>query len=558
MSGSYPILVHDNGLRVKHNASVPDAYLRFKKLMKGHMKSILNIRLRWMTGLLFFVAGTAPLTMTRAAEETPTVLAVAACDSFAEIREQCAWLGGLIGFPVLGGLPDTYAMMATGGKGLQGLDTTRPIGVVVSAQEDAAVIHGFLPATDAKVLIETLADIPFRGMVDMIEAGEWVVLTPQGQPVTMDQPLDMLTSITSYLSVGVKVFPSRLPETLKDSLLDSAEQSLGSAEDPIPQQFYFALPLPDVFDEETVRKSVAQTEALLFGLAIEKKTDRIFLESRTIFTEEGTAGAFWSRAGEVNPSLSLPSQVGQYAMQLQIAQSLNDATQLKDLEEGLLGGLKQIKPAQLGAFIQKVSAVVLPQILESGAFELVGGVAPPDNVEGEQTLPSVGVGIGIADGNALVEQLKGLVTEADAIPANISVEFDVAEDEGFSFHDIVMMPLGRVTLAISEKCIYAMTRFTADEREYKAVSSEPTSGFQPIAAATVQLESLFDGVAGLPPEMSIIVEDIKPRGELNLLIRPITRGLAIRLTADGEAVQTGAALGTRASALMPRNTVIGD
>ncbi len=483
----------------------------------------------------------------------PPIIAVVACDSFAEIREQCAWLGGLIGFPVLGGLPDTYAMMATGGKGLQGLDATRPIGVVVSAQEDAPVIHGFLPATDAKVLIETFADIPFRSMVDMTTVGEWVVVTPQGQPVTINDPEDMLASITSHLSIGVKVFPSRLPETLKDSLLDSAKQSLGSAEDPIPQQFYFALPLPDVFDEETVRKSVAQTEALLFGLAIEKKTDRIFLESRTIFTEEGTAGAFWSRAGEVKPSLSLPSQVGQYAMQLQIAQSLNDATQLKDIEEGLLG----IKPAQQVVY-PRVVAVVLPQILESGAFELVGGVAPPDNVEGEQTLPSVVVGIGIADGNALVEQLKGLVTEADAIPENISVEFDVAGDEGFSFHDIVMMPLGRVTLAIGEKCIYAMTRFTADEREYKAVSSEPTSGFQPIAAATVQLESLFDGVAGLPPEMAMIVENIKLQGELNLLVRPITRGVAIRFTTDGEAVQTGAAIGKSVFSLMPIKNGLGE
>ncbi len=483
----------------------------------------------------------------------PPIIAVVACDSFAEIREQCAWLGGLIGFPVLGGLPDTYAMMATGGKGLQGLDATRPIGVVVSAQEDAPVIHGFLPATDAKVLIETFADIPFRSMVDMTTVGEWVVVTPQGQPVTINDPEDMLASITSHLSIGVKVFPSRLPETLKDSLLDSAKQSLGSAEDPIPQQFYFALPLPDVFDEETVRKSVAQTEALLFGLAIEKKTDRIFLESRTIFTEEGTAGAFWSRAGEVKPSLSLPSQVGQYAMQLQIAQSLNDATQLKDIEEGLLG----IKPAQQVVY-PRVVAVVLTQILESGAFELVGGVAPPDNVEGEQTLPSVVVGIGIADGNALVEQLKGLVTEADAIPENISVEFDVAGDEGFSFHDIVMMPLGRVTLAIGEKCIYAMTRFTADEREYKAVSSEPTSGFQPIAAATVQLESLFDGVAGLPPEMAMIVENIKLQGELNLLVRPITRGVAIRFTTDGEAVQTGAAIGKSVFSLMPIKNGLGE
>ncbi|MGI9446407.1 MAG: hypothetical protein ACR2NI_01980, partial [Pirellulales bacterium] len=100
------------------------------------------------------------------------IVAVAACDSFVEIREQCAWLGGLIGFPILGGLPDTYAMMATGGKGLQGLDAKRPIGVVFSAQEDAPVIHGFLPATDAKILIETFADIPFRSMVDMTAAGE--------------------------------------------------------------------------------------------------------------------------------------------------------------------------------------------------------------------------------------------------------------------------------------------------------------------------------------------------------------------------------------------------
>ena len=99
-----------------------------------------------------------------------------------------------------------------------------------------------------------------------------------------------------------------------------------------------------------------------------------------------------------------------------------------------------------------------------------------------------------------------------------------------------------------------MTRL-ADETEYKAVSSEPANGFQPIAAANVRLESLLDGVAGLPPEMAIIVEDIKPRGELNLLVRPITRGLAIRLTADGAAVQAGAALGSGVFAQEPTNAV---
>ena len=469
------------------------------------------------------------------------IVAVAACDSFVEIREQCAWLGGLIGFPILGGLPDTYAMMATGGKGLQGLDVNRPIVVAVSAQEDAPVIHGFLPATDAKILIETFADIPFRSMVDMTTVGEWVVVTPQGQPVTINDPEDMLASITSHLSIGVKLFPSRLPETLRDSLLDSAEQSLGSTEDPIPQQLLGGLPV-EGFDKDVASDSLAQIDAVLFGFAVDKETNQIFLESRTIFSEESTAGAFWATAGEVEPSLSLPPQDGKYAMQLQIAQSLNDATQLKDIEEGLLAGFEQIKQAQLSELVRKFSAVVSPQIIESGAFELVVGIAPPSNAEGEQPLPSVVLGMGIADGNSIVEQLKGLVTEADAIPENITVEFDVAEDDGFSFHDI-MMPHGKVTLAIGEKCIYAITRL-ADESEYKAVSSEPANGFQPIAAANVRLESLLDGVVGLPPEIAMVVENIQLQGDVNLLVRPITRGLAVRLTADGEAVQTVGTLGT--------------
>jgi hypothetical protein len=470
------------------------------------------------------------------------IVAVVACDSFVEIREQCAWLGGLIGFPSLGGLPDIYAMMATGGKGLQGLDVNRPIGVVVSAQEDAPVIHGFLPATDAKILIETFADIPFRSMVDMTAAGEWVVVTPQGQPVTINDPEDMLASITSHLSIGVKLFPSRLPETLRDSLLDSAEQSLGSTEDPIPQQLLGGLPV-EGFDKDVASDSLDQIDAVLFGFAVDKETNQIFLESRTIFSEESTAGAFWATAGEVEPSLSLPPQDGKYAMQLQIAQSLNDATQLKDIEEGLLGSLKQIKQIQFSGLIGRLSEVVVPHILESGTFELVAGVAPPKNVEGEQPLPSVVLGIGIADGNAIVEKLKGVVTEADGIPEDIGIEFDVAEDDGFSFHDIMMMPHGKVTLAIGEKCIYAITRL-ADESEYKAVSSEPANGFQPIAAANVRLESLLDGVVGLPPEIAMVVENIQLQGDVNLLVRPITRGLAVRLTADGEAVQTVGTLGT--------------
>ena len=279
------------------------------------------------------------------------------------------------------------------------------------------------------------------------------------------------------------------------------------------------------------------------------------MENRTIFSDGSRAGTFWATAGEVKPSLSLPSELEPYAFKFQVAQHLNDSTQLKDMEEGILTALSQIEQIQLGELARKVFAVLLPQVSKYESLELVAGLALPKNLEGEQPLPSVVIGMGIADGNAMAEQLKTVLKEEVAIPENITIEFDVSEADGFSFHDIVMMPLGKVTIAIGENCFYAMTQ-AADESEYKAVSREPVESFRPIAAANVRIESLL-GVTELSPEMAMVSENLEPQGELNLLVRPISRGLAVRLSADGEAVQTGAAI-TRASAVKPTNTVIGE
>ena len=306
----------------------PQCFIKRKVV---HMRKFYTANwLKRLTGIA--VLSSCSLSMVRAdnqGNEQGTIIAVAACDSFAEIRQQFAWVGNLIGIPVLGGLPDTYAMMTTGGKGLQGLDINRPIGAVVSVQGDTPIIHGFLPATDAKSLIETFADIPFRGMIDMTDGGEWVLVTPQGQPATINDPQDMLSSITSHLSVGVKLFPSQLPETLKESLLDSAEQGLGSinsTENPVQAKFLDGLPVQG-FDKDVASDTLAQLEAVLFGFSVDKENDRIFLESRTIFSERSTAGGFWATAGEVEPSLSLPSAVGPYAIKLQVAQSSQSEVQ---------------------------------------------------------------------------------------------------------------------------------------------------------------------------------------------------------------------------------------
>jgi len=536
MSGSCPILVHDNGLRVKHNASVPDAYLRFKKLMKGHMKSILNIRLRWMTGLLFFVAGTAPLTMTRAAEETPTVLAVAACDSFAEIREQCAWLGGLIGFPVLGGLPDTYAMLITGGKGLKGLDVERPVGVVVTVDGETPSIHGFLPTTDSDVLMETLSGVPFRSMVDMTGAGEWVVVTLKGQPVSIQDPQTLLTSITDKFSFGMKFFLSRWPDSLVNSMVEQIDTRRSAIEAlPIPLE---GVPMLDM-SKNVSAEALSQIEGILFGLSVEKKTERVFFETHAVFEKDSDGARLCAGAGDLEPRVSFPTASSPYAVKLHVAKNVMNPAEFEILKSQLGEVLPQ---NEMG---NKVIDVLIQQLFADGAIEFLVGLTSPKASDAAIKIPGVVLGAAIADGDAFTQDLKNIVGDVNGIPPNVELTLDVAKDAGYEFHDITIDQSGqkvKVTVAISDKQLYAMLR-SEDDLEYKAPADGVVEDFRPMAAVRMSYKECYEVAAGLQSDLAKLAEEKNAKGTVEVLLRSIPRGVAMRFTLDSDAITSGVTVG---------------
>lgn len=536
MSGSCPILVHDNGLRVKHNASVPDAYLRFKKLMKGHMKSILNIRLRWMTGLLFFVAGTAPLTMTRAAEETPTVLAVAACDSFAEIREQCAWLGGLIGFPVLGGLPDTYAMLITGGKGLKGLDVERPVGVVVTVDGETPSIHGFLPTTDSDVLMETLSGVPFRSMVDMTGAGEWVVVTLKGQPVSIEDPQTLLTSITDKFSFGMKFFLSRWPDSLVNSMVEQIDTRRSAIEAlPIPLE---GVPMLDM-SKNVSAEALSQIEGILFGLSVEKKTERVFFETHAVFEKDSDGARLCAGAGDLEPRVSFPTASSPYAVKLHVAKNVMNPAEVEILKSQLGEVLPQ---NEMG---NKVIDVLIQQLFADGAIEFLVGLTSPKASDAAIKIPGVVLGAAIANGDAFTQDLKNIVGDVNGIPPNVELTLDVAKDAGYEFHDITIDQSGqkvKVTVAISDKQLYAMLR-SKDDLEYKAPADGVVEDFRPMAAVRMSYRECYEVAAGLQSDLAKLAEEKNAKGTVEVLLRSIPRGVAMRFTLDSDAITSGVTVG---------------
>lgn len=63
-----------------------------------------------------------------AADDSAPVVAVIACDGYADVKKQLGWVGQQVGNPTLAGFAESFLLIATQGKGLAGLDTGRPLG----------------------------------------------------------------------------------------------------------------------------------------------------------------------------------------------------------------------------------------------------------------------------------------------------------------------------------------------------------------------------------------------------------------------------------------------
>ncbi|MFM7137177.1 MAG: hypothetical protein ACKO1M_08935, partial [Planctomycetota bacterium] len=103
------------------------------------------------------LAATPLLAAARAAE--PAVVAVVAVDGYADMKKQIGWFGERVGNPTLAALAESFVMMATQFKGLAGLDVNRPAGVIVTADGEMPVIHGYVPVKDLGKLLETLQGV---------------------------------------------------------------------------------------------------------------------------------------------------------------------------------------------------------------------------------------------------------------------------------------------------------------------------------------------------------------------------------------------------------------
>lgn len=513
---------------------------------------------------------TAPLLGAASAAE-PAVVAVVALDGYADLKKQIGWFGERVGNPTLAALAESFVMMATQFKGLAGLDVSRPAGVIVTAAGDVPVIHGYVPVKDLGRLLETLQGVigpaeqaggkrvvavPGGPPLEITEADGWAIISPQGSPPGAANAEQLIASVADAYSLGAKLFPAQMPEGMRAQVKAAIEQGAAMAAEQGPPV--------DAAAVDAMVESLAETESIALGLAIDMQREKVFVESRTVMVPDSPAATVWETAGRAGNALALPAggDGKPAAIRAHHAQAVSPAAR-----PALEATLAQVLPAGSGdpatdAIFGLVQDLV-GAMLDAGGLEAALAVdttaARPDAL-----LPAVTLAARIEDGPALEKQVKKRFGEEGSLPAEVKVAFDAGKAAGANLHqitiDVSRLPAAdqigdtlAATLAVTADRVYLLLGGDVAKRVAAAVAAgaEADQANKPISGIELAVPALMAyagevSKAGDEP-MAKVLADVarqaadKPNPLVQLLVRPIERGVAMRLSAEAGAIETIAA-----------------
>jgi hypothetical protein len=503
----------------------------------------------------------------RAAE--PTVVAALGIDGYADIKKQLGWLGNQVGSPQLPALAESFVMMATQFKGLAGLDPGRPLGVVVTADEDRPVVHAYLPVKDLAKLLDVfkgmtgpvqeaggkrILALPNGMRVEIAEQNGWAILSQEGSPAGPAAPEEIITSLVKDFSIGARLYPSTMPEGMQNLVRQMVEQAARQAAEqgqPVdPAAMALGL------------ESLETVETITLGLALDEPGDRVFLESRTVMVPGSPAAAGWSAVAQSKTGLGLPAAAdGKPAAArahytVDIAEANRRSIEATTVQMLPAGTGDPITDSLFGIFQDLLGAM-----LDAGGID-AGLVVDTSGADGDRPLPAVTLSARIKDGPALEKQVKNRLGNEGSLPREASVAFDAGKEAGANLHEITIdisgLPQAQVlgdklvaTLAVANDRAYLM--LGSDARKQLTVATaagkQPAAASEPVAGLDLSVGSLLGYAARMMdrfnPEdpagevLARVVEESagKPDGTVAVTVRPIDRGGAFRLAVDGEALQ---------------------
>ena len=502
------------------------------------------------------------------------ILAVAACDSYGDLKKQIAWLGNQINNPGLAGMVESVLLLGTQGKGLAGLDVKRPLGVVLTTAGDDLSAHAFVPVKDVDKLLDSLQSI--TGPVDrsddsrritlpsgerlvVVEKNGWAILSLEGGDAGIADPAAIFAPLVADFTLGIEAFPSLLPKSLQKQLQTLLQQGAAAA-----------AANGQSLDDDSLQAAVAglsQTESLTLGLAIDSEKNRVFLENRVMAVAGSQAAAAIAAAGNGELTVATPPAADgkQPALYLHAVQPLTKESQTQALQVFDQARDQALANARADALVQTLALVcreILAGMLASGGIDAVLAVDTSETTE-ENPLPALFAGTRVKEGTAIEKQLKQLLADKKNLPAGVSVAFDTDTVATARLHavrlDLSASPVAEklgdsleITLAIAPEYVFVLAGGDPKKRlaELLKTNGRKNATAKPVATVQLAMDRLLDYAAqlGAGPQATLAAEAARVGTEgslVQLLIRPIERGLATRLSVDAGVLRAGAAMATQ-------------
>lgn len=224
-------------------------------------------------------------------------LVVAAFSGYDALMKDVAWVDNLAGKPGLPAMLRGAIAQFTGGKGLAGVDTTRPWGLIVSAGVGDFPILAFVPVKDFKQVLEALrpviGDVEETGGVYEIPLGVQSVFAKEGKgwvflSRTKDalksppaDPLKALGGLPAQYTVSVQILVRNVPEELKQMVLPMIQMGMQAGLEQMSGESDAQFALRKKMAETSVQQftqMVNELDALTLGLGVDHQADSMHLD----------------------------------------------------------------------------------------------------------------------------------------------------------------------------------------------------------------------------------------------------------------------------------------
>lgn len=505
--------------------------------------------------------------------DDPDVLGIVAIDSYGDLKKQLTWVGGQVGQPGLAAIAESLLMVATQGRGLAGLDASRPLGVIVTANGPLPLVHGYVPVKNLDKLLESLEAaigpaesdgdvrhlvLPSGITIDLVErqtpSGAWAVAGIPGTGSGVDDPLPLLEKVVSPFSIGAELFPSLTPEPLRQQLEMLLDRAAGAAEAQGQR-----------IDPDAVRAFVAtlrDTESLALGLAIDPPGKQLFLEASSTQVA-GSDGATSSAAvPQIALTVGAPEATdgSRPTIRGYVAHAVSPAVQTQ-ITASLDAALASEDDDPLAASLGSTFRSLVAAMMEAGGLDAAITV-DTSRVTKDSPLPELTLGARIKDGATLEARVKKLLGKASSLPPGMTVAFDTGKAGAATLHtislDLAETPAEEqfgtsadLTLAVAPKYAFVLAGGDVKARAAAvlAASGKPDADARPIAGLQMAIDGLLsygasmaEGDEAAQAAKAAAAARESGGGTLELSMRPIERGIATRLSVDAAALKAGTAM----------------